>query len=225
MITLYTYFRSSAAYRVRIGLHLKKIEFKSVAINLLKGEQATDEYRKLNSMWAVPMLDHDGYKLTQSLAILNYIDNLVPEPPLAAGNFQELAYVRQIALSIAADLHPLTNLRVMKKVSSDEAERKAWLAHWATEGMNGVEALLRERNWHGKFTMGDQVSVADLCIVPQLYSMRRFKLPLDNYPICRKIEKNCMALEAFQLASPETQPDTPEGLEPIYGPAAQLLAS
>lgn len=223
MITLYTYFRSSAAYRVRIGLHLKGMEFKSVAVNLLEGEQAAAEYRKRNPMGAVPMLDHDGYKLTQSLAILNYIDNLSPEPPLASGNFQELAYVREIALGIATDIHPLTNLRVLNRVSSNKEERKAWIAHWAAEGMTGVEALLRERGWHGKFAMGDQVSVADLCIVPQLYNMRRYKLPLDNYPICRKIEKNCMALEAFQQASPEAQPDTPEGLEPVYGPGARLL--
>lgn len=213
MITLYTYFRSSAAYRVRIALHLKKIAYKSIAVNLLKGEQGTGAYRDLNPMMAVPMLDHDGFKLTQSLAILNYLDNVFPDPPLAAGNFQELAYVRQIALSIATDLHPLTNLRVMNHVSSDEAVRKAWYAHWATQGLIGIETLLRDRGWYGDFALGNQVSVADLCIVPQLYSMRRFKLPLNDYPICCKIEKNCLALEAFQQAAPEMQEDAPSDLE------------
>jgi maleylacetoacetate isomerase len=223
VITLYSYFRSSTAYRVRIGLHLKGLAFRTVPVNLLKSEQAGESYKQVNPSMGVPTLVHDGYSLTQSLAILNYIDNIAPEPPLAFGNNEELAYVREIALTVATDIHPLTNLRVMSHLGMDEEEKGEWYKHWTGKGLDAVEALLQKRNWHGDYACGNNVSVADLCIVPQLYSARRFKLPLDNYPILRKIEANCIKLDAFQKAAPETQPDAPEGLEPIHGPNSPLL--
>jgi maleylacetoacetate isomerase len=216
MIRLYSYFRSSTSYRVRIGLHLKNIPFETIPVNLLKNEQHSPEYHSVNPMDGLPTLVDGDFKLTQSLAILNYIDNLVPNPPLADGNAQELAYVRQIALTIATDIHPMINLRVTSRIS--ETERESWNRHFFELGMTGVETLLRERGWHGDYALGNRVSVADLCIVPQMYSLRRFKMPLDNYPICRKIEANCLKLNAFIKASPELQPDAPEGLEAIHGP-------
>jgi maleylacetoacetate isomerase len=218
MIKLYSYFRSSTSYRVRIGLHLKNISFETIPVNLLKGEQNLQEYHEVNPMNGLPTLDHDGFRLTQSLAILNYIDNLAPEPPLASGNLQELAYVRQIALIIATDIHPLINLRVTKWLPDNPGAQGEWYRHWVTKGMAGVEALLRDRNWHGDFALGNRPSVADLCIVPQMYNLRRYKMPLHDYPICCKIEKNCLALDAFQRASPEMQPDAPADLESIHGP-------
>jgi maleylacetoacetate isomerase len=223
VITLYSYFRSSTAYRARIGLHLKGLDFKTVPINLLKSEQTAAAYKEVNPGMGVPTLVHDGFTLTQSLAILNYIDNIEPEPPLAFGNNEELAYVREIALTIASDIHPLVNLRVMKHLGMDDEEKAAWYAHWVGSGLAAVEALLARRGWHGDFACGNQVSVADICIVPQLYSARRFNLDLAPYPVCRRIEANCIRLPAFRKAAPETQPDAPEGLEPIHGPHSPLL--
>lgn len=216
MMKLYGYFRSSTSYRVRIGLHMKNIPFETIPVNLLKGEQHSPEYHAINPMDGLPTLVDGDFKLTQSLAILNYIDNLVPIPPLAEGNTQELAYVRQIALTIATDIHPLINLRATSRIAAVEKEQ--WNRHFFEIGMTGVETLLRERGWHGDYALGNQVSVADLCIVPQMYSLRRFKMSLDNYPICRKIEANCLKLDSFIKASPEMQLDAPEGLEPIHGP-------
>lgn len=222
MITLYSYFRSSTAYRVRIALHLKGLQFETIPVHLAKGEQFNEMYRLVNPMAAVPALIHDDFTLTQSLAILNYLDNIAPEPPLSSSDFREQAYVRQISLTIATDIHPLTNLRVLKYLESplhtSQAERDEWYAHWATGGMVAVETMLRDHSYAGDFALGDRVSVADLCIVPQMYNMRRYKLPIDHLPICRRIEENCMKLPAFVQASPEMQPDAPKDLEPIHGP-------
>jgi maleylacetoacetate isomerase len=223
MITLYSYCRSSTAYRVRIGLHLKGLPFKTIPVNLLKSEQTGEPYKKVNPSMGVPTLVHDGYSLTQSLAILNYIDNIEPEPPLAFGSDEELAYVREIALTIATDIHPLVNVRVMAHLGMGDEEKVLWYRHWVGKGMDAVEELLARRGWHGQFAHGDNVSVADLCIVPMMYSMRRNKIDLSPYPICRKIEMNCIRLDAFQKAAPETQPDAPEGLEQIHGPNSPLL--
>jgi len=219
---LYSYFRSSTAYRVRIALHLKGIPFEMIPVNILKGEQADPAYQKLNPLMGVPTLVHDGFAIAQSLAILNYLDNVAPTPPLAEGNHQEMAYVRQVALSIATDIHPLVNLKVLNHLTAeygmDDSGKKEWYAHWARKGMAEVETLLRERGWHGDFALKDKVSVADLCIVPQMYSLRRYGIDVTDYPICRKIEANCMKMDAFQKASPEMQPDAPADLEPIHGP-------
>lgn len=222
MITLYSYYRSSTAYRVRIALHMKGLDFELVPVHLAKGEQLSDMYRLINPMAAVPTLVHDGFTLTQSLAILNYLDNIAPEPPLAEGGHQDLAYVRQIALTIATDIHPLTNLKVLKyleaEIGADQDMRNSWYAKWAGEGMEAVESLLRAQGRCGKFACGDRVSVADLCIVPQMYNMRRYNMPIDHLHFCRRIEENCMAIAAFQRAAPESQPDAPPDLVPIHGP-------
>ncbi len=218
MMRLYSYFRSSTAYRVRIALHLKNIPHEIVPVNLAAGAQNEAAYKDINPMEAVPLLEHDGFRLTQSLAILNYLDNIAPAPPLAPEDVKEQAYVRQIALAIATDIHPLTNLRVLKYLGADEAKKKEWYAHWARLGMTGVEALLRTQGRCGRFACGEQVSVADLCIVPQMYNMRRYGLETGDLALCRRIEANSLKLDAFRKAAPEAQPDAPPGLEDIHGP-------
>ncbi len=227
MITLYSYFRSSTAYRVRIALHLKGLDFKTVPVNLLKGEQNEDAYRTLNPIGGVPALTHDGFTVAQSLAIINYIDNIAPEPPLSFGSAADQAFVRQVALTIATDIHPLINIKVLKYLEADfgagDAEKNKWVVHWHMKGMAAVEALLRNYGRSGDFAMGDRASVADVCIIPQMYSLRRFGVKLDDYPICRRIESHCVRLPAFQSAAPETQPDAPSDLVPIHGPHAPLL--
>lgn len=226
MLTLYSYFRSSTAYRVRIALNLKGLAHEIVPVNLLDGAHLAEDYTAVNPMKAVPALADGDFILTQSLAILNYLDSVAPEPPLAGGDAREQAYVRQIALVISTDIHPLTNLRVLKYLAAelgagDDVKNK-WYAHWAAQGMQAVETLLAREGRTGDFCCGDTVSVADLCLVPQMYNMRRYNLPLDGYPLCRRIEANCMRLKAFQDASPEMQPDAPAGLAPIHGPDAPL---
>ena len=222
MMTLYSYFRSSTAYRVRIALHMKGLSFETIPVHLAKGEQFQDMYRLINPMAAVPTLVHDDFTLTQSIAILEYLDQIAPEPALLHGNAQERAYIRQISLNVATDIHPLTNLKVLKYIGdtfgADEAVKNEWVAHWTLEGINAIETVLRDHNWCGKFVLGDRISMADLCLVPQMYNLRRYKLPIDNLPLCLRIEENCMAIAAFQRAAPENQPDAPPDLVPIHGP-------
>lgn len=221
MITLYSYFRSSTAYRVRIALHLKGLAFETIPVHLARGEQFNEMYRLINPMAAVPTLVHDDFTLTQSLAILEYLDQIAPEPALLHGNAQERAYIRQISMIFATDIHPLTNLRVLKHIGAefgaDEEARNNWYAHWAMDGMTAIETLLRDWGLCGKFVLGDKVSMADLCLVPQMYNMRRYNLPLNDLPLCRGIEENCMEIAAFQRAAPEAQADAPADLEPIHG--------
>lgn len=227
MIRLYSYFRSSTAYRARIALNLKGIEYETVPVNLLKNEQRSDEYLKINPLGGVPALLDGDFVIAQSLAIINYIDNLVHEPPLAPGDFKDQAFVRQIALTIAEDIHPLINLKVQNYIAehfgADDAAKKDWYRHWTEAGMKAVETLLARYGRAGNFALGDAVSIADICIVPQMYSMRRMGLALDDYPLCRRIEAHCVRLEPFIDAAPETQPDAIEGLEPIHGPDAPFL--
>lgn len=231
MIRLYNYFRSSTAYRVRIALALKGIDYEYVPVNLLEGEQRSEEYLKINPVGGVPALVDGDFTVAQSLAIINYLDNLAPEPSLAPGDFKDQAFVRQISLTIAEDIHPLINLKTQQYIAqefgADDAAKKEWYRHWTEKGMVAVEAMLARYGkisaQEGNFALGDRVSVADICLIPQMYSMRRMGLDLEAYPLCRKIEAHCVQLEAFQRAAPECQPDAPEGLEPIHGPDAPLL--
>ncbi len=227
MLTLYHYFRSSTSYRVRIALHLKGLAFETVPVNLLAGEQRTDEYLKINPLGGVPALKDSDFVLSQSLAILNYLDNLAPEPSLAPGDEKDQAYVRQIALSVAEDIHPLINLKTQKYLAdhfdADETAKHVWYTHWTTQGMAAIEAMLERDGRAGGYVLGDQVSVADLCLIPHMYSMRRFDVDLSPYPLCRAIERHCVRQEAFIKAAPETQPEAPAGLEQIHGSAAPLL--
>jgi maleylacetoacetate isomerase len=226
MMTLYSYFRSSTAYRARIALNLKGIEYNIVPVNILKGDQHEDGYRAINAIGGVPALKSGDTIMAQSLAIAEYLDDLQPDPPLVFGSPEEKAYLRQIALTIACDIHPLINLKVIKdlkdRFKADEDGVRDWILQWVPPGVRAVETLLRERKLTGLYALGNRASLADLCIVPQMYSMRRFKIPVEEFPLCRMIEKNCLKLPAFQKAAPEVQPDTPADLEPIHGPGAVL---
>lgn len=219
--TLYTYFRSSTAYRVRIALAMKGIVYDAVPVNLLKGEQGGTVYRDINPQGRVPSLIHDGQVLTQSLAIMEYLDDIAP-PYLVKGDAAEKAYIRRLSQMIACDIHPVTNLNVLQYVTgtlgADEAAKTKWYADFASAGMAAFEAVLKAEERSGQYCCGDSVSMADLCLVAQMYNMRRFNLPLDGLPLSRAIEENCLRLPAFQAAAPEMQPDAPADLAPIRGP-------
>ena len=204
---LHDYFRSSAAYRVRIALNMKGIEYDSRMVNLLESQQKSDAYRTLNPQGLVPMLEIDGLKLTQSLAIIVYLDQRFADPPLMPADLADQAHVRALALAIACDIHPINNLRVLKYLKgelgvSDEAKDE-WYRHWVREGLAALEAMAAPRA--GKFLFGDSITVADICLVPQLYNARRFGVPLDPYPTLVRADGNAAALPAFTAAHPDKQ--------------------
>ena len=204
---LYDYWRSSAAYRVRIALHLKGIDYESRQIDLRDDQQKSADYRALNPQGLVPMLEIDGQRLTQSLAIINYLDIRYPTPPLIPAAAAERAHVVTMAMAVACDIHPLNNLRVLKYLknefghSQDEIDR--WYAHWISEGLPALEAMAAPKA--GKFLFGDAPTGADVLLVPQLYNARRYNLPLDAYPTLLRAEENANNLEAFAAAHPDRQ--------------------
>lgn len=204
---LYDYYRSSAAYRVRIGLNLKGVEYESRPVNLLESAQRSDEYRALNPQGFVPMLEIDGERLTQSLAILNYLDLRFPVPPLIPARAAERAHVVALAMAVACDIHPLNNLRVIKylkdELGLDQEARDSWYAHWIREGLPALEAMAVPRA--GKFLFGDVPTAADVCLVPQLYNARRFNVPLDEFPTLLRADENASKIEAFAAAHPDQQ--------------------
>lgn len=210
MTKLYGFFRSSAAYRVRIALNLKNVAYDHAFVHLLRGEQHK-AYAKLNPQKLVPALEIDGALLTQSLAILEYLEETQPEPPLLPGDAPGRARVRGIALQIACDIHPLNPPRVLNylaaKLGASEDARLAWYCHWIAEGLAALETALANDAATGEFCHGARPTLADVCLVPQLANARRFKCPLDAYPTLRRIEAACLALSAFDKARPENQPD------------------
>ena len=221
MTTLYSYYRSSTSYRVRIALNLKGLDYEIVPVNLTKDEQFFDIYALINPMTAVPTLVHGDFTLTQSHAIMEYLDDIVPLPKLMFGNPELKAYIRQLTNIISTDIHPLTNLRILRYLAAefgaDEQQKNLWYGHWARKGMLAVEATIRQRGCFGLYAAGDQISMADLALVSQMYNMRRFKLKVDDLPLCCGIEENCLKLDAVRDAAPEHQPDSPVGLECIHG--------
>jgi maleylacetoacetate isomerase len=204
---LHDYYRSSAAYRVRIALNLKGVEYESRPVNLLEGAQKSDAYRALNPQSLVPMLEIDGLKLTQSLSIIMYLATRFPEPPLLPADAGEAAHVRAMALSIACDIHPLNNLRVLNYLKSElgqpQEARDAWYRHWIGEELTALEATAAPRA--GAFLFGDTPTIADICLVPQLYNARRFSVPLDAYPTLLRADASANELEAFARAHPDRQ--------------------
>jgi maleylpyruvate isomerase len=208
---LYSYFRSSAAYRVRIALCLKALPFDYEPVQLRQGDQHGDAYRALNRQELVPTLVDGETVVTQSLAIIEYLDERHPEPPLLPSTPAGRARVRAIALAIACDIHPLNNLRVLRylvrTLGVSEKIKDAWYRHWIDTGLGALEAQLAADASTGTFCHGDAPTLADLCLVPQLANARRADIPLDSYPTLLRIESSCKALDAFARAAPDRQPD------------------
>ena len=204
---LYDYFRSSAAYRVRIALNLKGVDYETRQVDLRDGEQKSDDYRALNPQGLVPMLDIDGHRLTQSLAIISYLDLRFQNQPLLPASAVERAHVLSMALTVACDVHPLNNLRVLRYLKDDLGHSQEaidrWYAHWIIAGLPALEALAEPRS--GAFLFGDGPTMADVCLVPQLYNARRFDVPLDDYPTLLRAEENANALDGFAAAHPDRQ--------------------
>jgi maleylacetoacetate isomerase len=202
---LFDYFRSSASYRVRIALNLKGVDHESVPVNLAEGAQKGADYKARNPQGFVPMLDVDGIRITQSLAIIDYLDVTRPEPRLVPADAAERAHVLGLALIVACDIHPLNNLRVLKYLSGplgqEEALRDAWYRHWIAEGFAALEAMAAPRA--GRFLFGDEPGLADICLVPQMYNARRFNVPLDDFPLLVRADAEACRLEAFAAAHPD----------------------
>ncbi|MEO7067343.1 MAG: maleylacetoacetate isomerase [Rhodanobacter sp.] len=212
-LVLYSYWRSSAAYRVRIALNLKGLKYTYRSVHLLQdgGQQHSPDYRLINPQELVPTLCDGERTFTQSLAIMEYLDETRPGPPLLPTDARGRAQVREWALLIACDIHPLGNLRVLQYLESDyaaDAEKRAlWSRHWMAMGFCALEEALLTSPATGRFCYGDTPGIADACLVPQYYNALRWKLPLNDYPTLQRIYAECIKLEPFQRAAPEVQPD------------------
>lgn len=215
-LRLYSYWRSSAAYRVRIGLNLKGLPYQTVPVHLVRdgGEQHTEAFRQTNPQGLVPVLQHGDRVFRQSVAILEYLDETWPEPPLLPSAARDRQRVRALAQTIACDIHPLNNLRVLQYFERHwhvpQPERDGWVQHWIQEGFAALEAMLDGHPSTGTFCEGDTPTLADCCLVPQVYNARRFGVDLGAYPTVIRIEKACLAFPAFEAARPERQPDAPD---------------
>ena len=206
---LYTYFRSSAAYRVRIALNLKGLTVDLLPVHLVNngGEQHSEAYKTVNPSELVPTLVEDEFQLSQSLSILEYLNEQYPEVALLPQDAQQRALVRAFSLAIACDIHPLNNLRVLQYLSGTlqvtDEQKTTWYKHWVETGFKTLEALLVQSN--GKFCFGDQATIADCCLIPQVYNALRFNVDLSVYPKIEAIYNHCNTLEAFKNAAPEAQ--------------------
>jgi maleylacetoacetate isomerase len=209
---LYDYWRSSAAYRVRIALNFKGLAYQPVPVDLRAGAQRASEFIELNPQGLVPVLEDGDAVLTQSLPILNYLEERYPEPALLPADLPGRATSRAIAVAIACEIHPLNNLRVLqylkRELGLDEDRRLTWYRHWVAEGFRAIEAMLGRSA--GAFCVGDAPSLADVCLVPQVYNARRYECELEPYPTIRRIDEHCRQIEAFARAAPERQPDAPQ---------------
>ena len=210
---LYTYFRSSAAYRVRIALNLKGLSYESVPVHLLKdgGEQLSEHYRAINPSAQVPAMEDEGIVLTQSLAIIEYLEELHPAAPLLPRDAAGRARVRALALMVACDIHPLNNLRVLRhlvhSMGLSEQARTDWYLHWLREGMAALEAHLARAPGTGRFCHGDSPTMADCFLVPQVFNASRYQLDMAPYPTIARIDAACAVLPAFIEAHPQQQAD------------------
>ncbi len=211
--TLYTYFRSSAAYRVRIALQLKGLAHSHVPVHLLRngGEQHSAAYAALNPTQLVPTLVDGDMVLCQSVAIMEYLEEAYPSPSLLPKDVNQRAVVRSLMQAIACDIHPLNNLRVLQYLEQplglDEAARTTWYLHWVALGFNALEAMLTQSPYTGRYCHGDTPTLADCCLVPQVTNARRYALPMEPYPTITRIDAACHALPAFEQAAPENQAD------------------
>ena len=217
-LVLYGYWRSSAAYRVRIALNLKGLDYETRPVHLVRdgGQQHAADYRALNPQEMVPCLLDGDRVITQSLAIIEYLDEMHPEleTALLPVDARGRARVRAMAMAVTCDIHPLGNLRVLQQLEAqfgaDEEQRAAWSRHWIATGFKAIEAMLCDNAATGRYCHGETPSMADACLIPQVYNALRCKLPMDDYPTISRIYRSCNELEAFQLAAPEAQPDAPQ---------------
>lgn len=205
---LHGYFRSSASYRVRIGLNLKGLNYEYKAVNLLKNEQRADEYTRLNPQGLVPALVDDGQVLTQSLAILEWLDETHPEPALLPSTPIERARIRALAYGIASDIQPIQNLRILRYLQSEyglsDEQKVGWIRHWIHEGFAALENQLEP----APFAAGDRPGLFECCLMPQVYSAERFGMDIAEYPAIHRIMLACNEIPAFIEARPENQPDS-----------------
>lgn len=208
---VYDYFRSSAAYRLRIALHLKGLTPARRYVHLGKGEQKSADYRAINPQGFVPFLVEEDFGLSQSLAIIEYLDETHPAPPLLPAEARARANARQIAQIVACDIHPLNNARVLAYLSEelklDDAQKTRWVCGWIHDGFVAIEALLAARKIQSRFCVGDTPGVADICLIPQVFNAKRFSCALDRFPLIMRIFDEAMALPAFDLTQPAKQPD------------------
>jgi maleylacetoacetate isomerase len=212
-LRLYTYFRSSAAYRVRIALNLKGLDYTAVPVHLLRGggEQHGAAFAELSPARLVPVLEDGAVLLTQSLAIIEYLEEVHPMPPLLPADAASRARVRALALSIACDIHPLNNLRVLRYLKSefdlDNRQREGWSRHWIQQGFGALERMLADSAQTGSYCHGESPSLADCCLVPQIANAQRLQCPLEDYPTVMRVHDNCLRLSAFARAAPSVQLD------------------
>jgi maleylacetoacetate isomerase/maleylpyruvate isomerase len=208
-LKLYTYFRSSAAFRVRIALNLKGLKYEPVFVHLAKGEHRAASYAGINAQALLPTLElDDGTRLNQSLAIIEYLDEKHPQPPLVPKDVLARARVRSLSLLVASEIHPLNNLRVLqhlKRLGQTQEQIDTWYRHWIADGLAKLEAELRGKA--GKFCHGDAPTMADCCLVPQIFNAKRYNCDLAPYPATMRVFDACMKLDAFDRAQPSQQPD------------------
>ena len=210
---LHNYFRSSSSYRVRIALNLKGLSYDYVPVHLNRGggEQFGTGFKTLNPQGLVPVLSEDGIDISQSLAILEYLEEKYPEPPLLPETIEGRAHVRQLALAIACEIHPLNNLRVLKflngRLGLSEDAKTTWIRHWTELGLSAMEQELSRSQTRGRFCYGDTPTMADCCLVPQLFNAQRFGIDLAPYPTLLAIDEACGKLPEFERAHPSQQPD------------------
>lgn len=208
-LVLHGYWRSGTSYRTRIALNLKGLNYTQVPVNLLAGEQRDDAYRTLNRQGLVPALVVGEKILTQSSAILEWLEECYPEPPLLPADSGSRAIVRAMAMTVACDIHPLNNLRVLKALKNDlgvdEPAREAWITRWISDGFTALEAMIEHHG--GRYAFGDSPTIADCHLVPQVYSARRYNVPLDSYPALVRVAEEAMAMPEVAAAHPDRQPD------------------
>lgn len=210
---LYTFFRSSASYRVRIALNLKGLSCEQAPVHLRRGggEQLMPAYKAINPQALVPALEDNGRILTQSLAIIEYLEDTHPHPPLLPKEPADKALVRSMAMVVACEIHPIQNLRVLNYVKTTynqtDEQVNTWAQHWIDLGLSALQDMIAGQSKRGRFCFGDNATLADICLIPQLGNARRYGCDLSRYPAILEIEKNCNALPAFADAAPEKQPD------------------
>ncbi|KAK7904703.1 hypothetical protein WMY93_017310 [Mugilogobius chulae] len=206
---LHGYFRSSCSWRVRIAFALKDIEYDQIPVNLIKdgGQQHTQQYKELNPMQQVPAVEIDGVTISQSLAIIQYIDETRPGTPLLPSDPKKRAQVRMISDLIASGIQPLQNLSVIQKIG---AEKVQWAQHFISRGFQALEPILRETA--GKYCVGNEISMADICLVPQVYNAERFKVDIEQFPTIKRLNATLVEIDAFRISHPSCQLDTPEDL-------------